>query len=240
MKISMKKKLIISITVVLSFTLLWGGIWRMLLRTQKVQGIKTDLSTSEVISLTNLERSKAGKKTLTPNNLLEAAALSKAQDMINRDYFDHIDPDGKGSWELIERNGYHYKRAGENLARNFSSSTEIMDAWMRSTSHRANLLSSDYTEVGVAIIENGDQVYIVQILASPLSSQDLSILADGQNFTYSSPLSGFTLFARLYNSHALASGLIAILTITSFGMIYRLYKYTFLQKRPGWEHWKKA
>ncbi len=90
---------------------------------------------------------------LQMNDLLSRAALLKAEDMLRRDYFSHRDPDGQMPWYWLDRVGYDYLFAGENLALNFNDSKKVMKAWLDSPSHRANLMNENYTEIGIGVAE---------------------------------------------------------------------------------------
>ncbi len=130
------------------------------------------LSGSKVIQQTNLERQKAGLAPLIENEKLNKAALAKAQDMLSKQYFAHVSPDGVGLVELLNSVGYIYQTAGENLAYgNFNNENKIVDGWMASPGHRANILNSKYTQIGVAVIKGiyqGKRVWMaVQEFGTP-------------------------------------------------------------------------
>jgi uncharacterized protein YkwD len=108
-------------------------------------------SVSEFVEATNAARREAGLAELTVNTSLNAAAALKLDDMRANGYWDHYRPsDRKAPWDFMKESGYAYKVAGENLARGFSTVNGITKAWLESPSHRANLLSEKYTEVGFA------------------------------------------------------------------------------------------
>lgn len=86
------------------------------------------------------------------NPELEIAALAKARDIINQDYFDHQSPSGLTPWTLIETAGYNYQKAGENLAIDFNTTNEAFRAWMESASHRQNILNPNFKETGIAYL----------------------------------------------------------------------------------------
>jgi uncharacterized protein YkwD len=113
----------------------------------------TTLSAQRVIELTNASR--FGNGSLTPlkeNANLDQSAQIKLRDMFNKQYFEHVSPDGVGVADLGERVGYKYVVIGENLALgNFKDDQALVDAWMASPGHRANILNTRYTEIGVAV-----------------------------------------------------------------------------------------
>lgn len=99
----------------------------------------------------NAERSARNIPTLTTNDKLITAAASKANDMLARSYFSHIDPDGNYVWPKITAAGYTpYLTLGENLAMDFTSASDMVTAWMNSPTHRANLLNENFQDQGVA------------------------------------------------------------------------------------------
>jgi uncharacterized protein YkwD len=118
-------------------------------------GLKDSLLTQTgVVDLTNAERVKAGAQPLTVNNKLNQAAMAKAQDLFAKQYFEHISPTGKGPSDLAHSAGYEYILIGENLALgNFKDDQELINAWMNSPGHRANILNPRYTEIGVAVLK---------------------------------------------------------------------------------------
>lgn len=120
---------------------------------------------------TNTERQKNNLATLIPNKLLSQAAQLKAQDMANKQYFAHVSPDGTKPWHWLDVVGYSYDYAGENLALNFTESNDVAHAWMRSPTHRSNILKSAYTEIGTGVAtgtyEGREAVFIVQMYAHP-------------------------------------------------------------------------
>lgn len=118
-----------------------------------VLGITSKVDQKELINLTNLERQKRGLSALQENVKLDIAALNKAKNMFEENYWAHKSPSGKDPWGFIKGAGYEFSFAGENLARNFYTSEEVVDAWVASPSHRDNLLNSRYQEIGIAVVE---------------------------------------------------------------------------------------
>lgn len=149
------------------------GVFVFKFRAQDVLGAIT-FSPAEIISLTNLEREKAGQGTLLENEKLSAAAAAKAQDMFAGDYWAHYSPTGKSPWNFITSAGYKYVYAGENLARDFTDAKSVVSAWMRSSSHKANLLDGNFREIGVAVadgkIGGREGILVVQMFGSAVLS----------------------------------------------------------------------
>lgn len=136
--------------LILGFQLLIGVTARGL---PAVLGYAAVIPPDKVIELTNQERQKQGLNSLTINQELNSAALAKAGDMFAKDYWAHVSPDGVEPWKFITDAGYVYVFAGENLARDFTSPEAVVAAWMASPSHRENLLSPKYQEIGVAVVD---------------------------------------------------------------------------------------
>lgn len=107
----------------------------------------------KVINLTNIYREKNGiKNSLTENILLDKMAEEKIRDMFSEQYFDHISPDNFGVTNLADFYNYEYIIVGENLAMgNFKNEEALVEAWMNSPGHRANILNDKYREIGVAV-----------------------------------------------------------------------------------------
>ncbi len=131
---------------------------------------------AKIIAQTNVQRYDNG--TLPPlleNAKLDAAAKAKADDMFAKQYFEHVSPSGVNPGSLVKSFGYDYVLEGENLILgNFKSEAEIVNDWMNSPGHRANILNSRFTEIGVAIVKGtyqGQTVWIsVQEFGLPLSA----------------------------------------------------------------------
>lgn len=118
-----------------------------------VLGVNSQIDQQELIKLTNVEREKKGLSTLSENEKLTKAAYEKAKNMFEEDYWAHYSPSGKDPWGFISGAGYKFSYAGENLARNFYTSKETVDAWMASPTHKANILNNNYQEIGIAVLE---------------------------------------------------------------------------------------
>ncbi len=121
--------------------------------------------------LTNDERKLNNVPELTVSPLLTKAAELKAQDMAEKGYFAHTSPEGKTPWYWLNKVGYVYDYAGENLAINFSDSKDVTDAWMNSPTHRANIMKIAYREVGTGIAtgmyQGRETVFVAQVYANP-------------------------------------------------------------------------
>lgn len=109
------------------------------------------MTAEETVRLVNEARKSKGLETLSLNESLSLAAQRKMEDMLRNDYFAHTSPEGKSPWNWIESEGYQYEYAGENLAMNYADPESQQQAWMKSESHRKNILNPNYQEIGVAV-----------------------------------------------------------------------------------------
>ena len=105
----------------------------------------------EVLNLVNKERKANGLKPLTLNKELSNVANIKSRDMIEKGYFDHTSPTYGSPFDMMKTFNISYKAAGENIAMGQKTPSEVMNSWMNSSGHRANILNSTYTELGVGI-----------------------------------------------------------------------------------------
>lgn len=133
------------------------------------------LTRSGVIAQTNKARTTEGLPALKENSKLNRAAELKLNDMFAKQYFAHVSPSGAGPSAWIEEVGYAYLASGENLAEgNFESDKALIEAWMASPGHRANILKAQFTEIGVAVKKGmfeGHTTYLaVQMFGRPRSA----------------------------------------------------------------------
>lgn len=115
----------------------------------------------EVISLVNEERAKAGLGALAESGNLAQAANVRAQEIVNS--FSHTRPDGSSFSTVLSQNGVSYRGSGENIAYGQRTAAEVMDGWMNSSGHRANILNGNYTNIGVGFYESNGVKYWVQL-----------------------------------------------------------------------------
>jgi len=102
-----------------------------------------------VIRLTNAERAGGGCGPLVNNGKLHAAALGHSVDMAEKDYFSHTSQDGSSMTDRIERQGYSWRSLAENIAAGYRTPASVVDGWMNSSGHRANIMNCNLTEIGV-------------------------------------------------------------------------------------------
>ncbi|HVT01324.1 MAG TPA: CAP domain-containing protein [Patescibacteria group bacterium] len=137
----------------------------------EVLGVSYSISDQELLTLVNQQRQQNGLSALTMNDQLSDAARRKAADMFAKNYWAHFAPDGSTSpWGFIRAAGYDYQYAGENLAKGFTDSGSVVTAWMNSPTHRDNILSNKYKDIGFAIVpgtlQGEDTVLVVQMFGS--------------------------------------------------------------------------
>jgi uncharacterized protein YkwD len=126
---------------------------------------------SDIIELTNENRTETGLPSLRVNTLLMQAAQEKANDMAAGSYYAHTSPGGKTPLYWLDAVGYHYLNAGENLVIDRTTSQQVVDAWMQSPDHRENILRPQFTEIGVGtaqgVYEGLATTYVVQEFGTP-------------------------------------------------------------------------
>lgn len=139
-----------------------------------ILGFSSTITVDEVVNMTNQERSQLGLAPLSVNPLLTQAAIAKAHDMFEKQYWAHTAPDGREPWDFMRSAGYHYQVAGENLARDFSSTGPMISAWMASPTHRDNMVNSRYSQIGVAVVngvlQGTETTLVVQMFGQPLAA----------------------------------------------------------------------
>lgn len=136
---------------------------------------KSELSASGIVTWTNTQREAQGLLPLHENAQLRKAAEAKVDDMFAKQYFEHESPDGKSPADVIRKAGYTYIVVGENLALgNFKNDEVLVQAWMDSPGHRANILNGKFQEIGTAAKKGmfeGKEVWLaVQEFGAPLSA----------------------------------------------------------------------
>lgn len=109
----------------------------------------------EVIRLTNVERQKAGLKPLTEDWELSRVARHKSNDMAQNNYFSHTSPTYGSPFNMMKAYGITYRAAGENIAKGQRTPQQVVNAWMNSSGHRANILNANFTHIGVGYDKNG-------------------------------------------------------------------------------------
>ena len=107
---------------------------------------------NQVIELTNIERTNAGLQPLTLNSQLANAAQDHSGDMANDDFFSHTGVDGSNVASRVKDSGYQYSTVGENIAAGQKTAEQVVEGWMNSPGHRANILNANFTEIGIGYV----------------------------------------------------------------------------------------
>lgn len=216
-------RILLGCTVLLfTLSLLLGSIRKNF---PEVLGTSIDISIQQLLELTNRKREEQGLLPLTINQHLVDAASLKAKDMFAKDYWAHRAPDGKTPWVFIKQAGYDYAYAGENLARGFSDASDVVDAWMASETHRENVISPNYTDIGFAVekgaLSGEDTILVVQMFGN----QDLSVVPQKQAAPEASQPVQYSADQRVAGSRPLIDGAsvsrrVAVAVLTLFISVF--------------------
>ena len=106
----------------------------------------------QVLALVNQERAKQGLSALSWSDELTAVARAHSKDMAARGFFSHTNPDGQSPFDRMKAAGISYRTAGENIAAGQRTPQEVVNSWMNSEGHRANILNASYTRLGVGYV----------------------------------------------------------------------------------------
>jgi len=145
----------------------------------KILGFATNIDPNKIITLTNDQRLQDNLEPLLLSDKLNQAALAKASDMFVNNYWSHTSPTGTEPWYFISQADYQYQHAGENLARDFEDSMDVVNAWMASPTHKKNILDSRFENIGVAVMNgviNGKETTLVVQMFGTLSSSQTPVL----------------------------------------------------------------
>lgn len=110
----------------------------------------------QVAALVNEQRAANGLQPLTLSTALSNAARTKSQDMHDNHYFAHESPTYGSPFDMLKSFGISYRAAGENIAMGYATPESVMNAWMNSSGHRANILNASYTQIGVGYVADGN------------------------------------------------------------------------------------
>jgi uncharacterized protein YkwD len=110
------------------------------------------LDAISLLDAMNRERATRGLNPLRLNERLTLAATDRMRDMFEKHYFNHTSPDGIDPFSWLDKRGYDYAEAGENLSVGYATAADIVDGWMKSPAHRVNVLNKHFNEAGVAIM----------------------------------------------------------------------------------------
>ena len=118
----------------------------------------------EVLRLVNIERSKAGLSSLSTNATLKAAADKRAQETVTS--FSHTRPNGSKFSTVLQEYGISYRTAGENIAYGQRSPQEVVNGWMNSPGHRANILNGSFNKIGIGVYQSRGVIYWSQLFTN--------------------------------------------------------------------------
>jgi len=171
-----------------------------------ILGYSSEITADKVLLLTNAERQKNNLSSLRLNPVLSQSAEAKARDMFANNYWAHTSPAGRTPWDFFRDQNYRYSIAGENLAKDFYDTDSMMRAWMKSPTHRANIVNDKYQEIGIGVV-NGildgvKTTLVVQHFGTPLGAASapaatpiaqkpapaVNVLAESQSAPKVSPL----------------------------------------------------
>jgi uncharacterized protein YkwD len=157
----------------------------------QVLGYATSISISELFSLSNSERTSVGLPAYSLNSTLNQAASAKASNMFEDDYWAHDNPDGTTPWYFIEAAGYSYQSAGENLAKGFNTSAGVVNGWMNSAPHKANVIDADFVDVGYSVmngvLQGEETTLVVAMYGLPYVAPEPTPVAPTQTTPTPSP-----------------------------------------------------
>jgi len=172
----LRKIAILCYTIILATVNILPGVIPGFLPQATSKAWADSITSERLIQLANEERRKYGLNELNANINLTTAAYSKANDMLTYQYWDHYGPDSttNSPWYFIHSSGYNYIYAGENLAKGFRTSEGVHQAWMASPTHRGNILSGNYQDIGIAVVTgnlNGQVVTLVVQMFGNLTNE---------------------------------------------------------------------
>lgn len=212
-----------------------------------VLGYASNISGYDLIKLTNEKRESQGLGVLKINEKLAEAARQKANEMFVLDYWAHYSPAGKSPWWFFQNVGYSYRYAGENLARDFDQSPNVVKAWMNSPTHRDNILNPDYQEIGIAVVDGllqgQETTLVIQMFGAPIpetaADKNIEAVAAEEEAipttSISSPATGTAVLSEakkltqpLFNSFNLTKtisaatiGLLTIILLVDIALVYQ-------------------
>ncbi|MFZ2025020.1 MAG: CAP domain-containing protein [Microgenomates group bacterium] len=145
----------------------------LLITTTNVRAAARDITPESVLVAVNQTRMENRLPALSMNQKLMIAAENKGENMQTYGYWAHTNPKtNETGWMFIQQTGYHYTKAGENLAKDYTSIGGLLNGWMNSTAHKTVMLSDTYTETGIGVLyymQNGiEKALVVELFANPI------------------------------------------------------------------------
>lgn len=204
-----------------------------------VLGSVTNVTVSGLLTDTNQARQDDGLSPLSISSKLNQAAYAKAQDMLANNYWAHTSPNGTPPWKWFSDYGYSYDSAGENLAKNYTTSDAVVKAWLASPTHRANVLDSKYQDVGFAVVDGSlsgkDTLLVVALYAQPavgavLASNNTPLVAGQFQAAQDLPKSPIGRFgSTLQNLNPATLGSLMLFAV---GFVVAIFTYANRKKIP--------
>lgn len=130
----------------------------------KIPGVSQE--EQEVLRLVNIERQKAGLGAFTLSAELSNVARDKSKDMAHNNYFSHTSPSHGSPFDMMRAYGINYRSAGENIAKGYNTAQSVVNGWMNSPGHRANILNSSFNTLGVGYYKLGNTAYWTQMFTN--------------------------------------------------------------------------
>ncbi len=212
----------------------------------QVLGETDTLTAEQILAEVNQARAANQLPPLNVSSRLIGAAYNKGNNMITTDNFEHSYQTAEGAiepWQFILDTGYNYSHAGENLARDFLSAQSLVKAWMDSPEHRANLLSHDYRETGIAVLTGPyfgrpQTSIVVQFLA--VEAPAGAALASSPSFSATTLLIPSKNFLSLLTStHPRYYVIVAAIAIIATTALFLDYQHHRPSTKPALKHWRK-
>lgn len=168
-------------------------------KTGNVLGVESNITITSLFNQTNVYRQENKVGNLNLNDKLNKAAYLKAQDMFAKQYWSHDSPEGVQPWKWLGDVGYNYDKAGENLAKNFTSTNGVMTAWLNSPEHKANIIKNSYQDVGFAVVsgelDKKPATLVVALYGSPANNAVANAASGFSESTQSGQSNVLTQFA---------------------------------------------
>jgi hypothetical protein len=201
--------------------------------TGNVLGRQSDITINSLLYQTNLERSQADKPALKLNAKLNQAAYLKVQDMFDKQYWAHNAPDGTQPWKWFGDVGYNYSEAGENLAKNFTTTNSVMTAWMDSPEHKENVLKTEYQDVGFAIMDGELDGKPTSLIVALYGQPAEGLVAGVQTaFTGADPSQANILTQFAIAAQSLTPAVMGSLALILGAIIVAAYAHAYRRKLP--------
>ena len=227
------------IALVLALVIVSQGVYNSVV-SGNVLGIQAELTSKTLLEASNKARIENGVPALAINEALNTAAQLKLDNMFQQQYWAHVAPDGTTPWHWFEQANYRYSEAGENLAKNFSTSGGVVSAWMVSPTHRANVLKDTYKDVGFAVKTgelNGKQTTLVVAMYGTSDKQMVQGAANTDAPTVGvmlSPMAQFGLTLKEMSPVTIAS-IVVLLLVANVALVAHLYRKKLpLALRKSW------